>query len=221
MDFITTDTIKHFIEAYGALVYLLIAGVIFLENAGVPLPGETTLILAATFTAGAHPLLSFPFVLLAAIGGAVLGDNMGYFIGYRYGRDLVLKYGSRFGMTAEKFDRAEAAFLKNSGWAVYVGRFILLMRILAGPLAGITRMPYPKFVLFNTLGAVSWATAIATASYFFGNAVVEYMQSVGIWGLVILVAGIILFGIVRHYMDEKADEKAAEAAKKEESTVKK
>ncbi|MBC7881022.1 MAG: DedA family protein [Anaerolineae bacterium] len=220
MEFIT-DAIKHFIEAYGALAYLLIAGIVFLENAGVPLPGETTLILAGTFTAGAHPLLSFPLVLLAAISGAVLGDNMGYFIGYRFGRDLVLKYGSKFGMTADKFDRAEAAFLKNSGWAVFIGRFILLMRILAGPLAGITRMPYPKFVLFNTLGAISWATAITSAAYFFGSAVAGYIESVGVWGLGILVVGIILFGIIRHYMDEKADEKAAEAAKQEAGTVKK
>jgi len=209
------EGIRYFIEHYGAFAYLLVAGIIFLENAGIPLPGETTLILAGTLAGGSDPLLAFPLVLFSAIFGAVLGDNMGYFLGRRFGRDLVLRYGGRFGLTQEKFDRAEEAFLKNSSWAVFIGRFIILLRILAGPLAGITKMPWPRFVLFNTLGAISWASAITTASYFFGNAVSSYIEKIGVGGLVLLVVGIILFGVVRHLLDERAEKKAAlEAAER-------
>ncbi|AGY56369.1 DedA family protein [Gloeobacter kilaueensis] len=211
--------IQQFLETSGPLSYLLIAGIIFLENAGIPLPGETTLILAGVFAASGS--LSFPLVLLSAIGGAVLGDNMGYFIGRRFGRDLVLRFGRRFGLTQEKFDRAEAAFLKNSAWAVFVGRFIVLLRILAGPLAGMTRMPWPKFVLFNSLGAIAWASAIGTAAYLFGNVVLEYVEKLGIWGLILLVVAIVLFGTVRHFMDERSEKRAAARAKTEQTTASK
>ena len=205
------EVIKQFLETNGALGYFLIAGIIFLENSGIPLPGETTLILAGTLAAGTDPILSFPLVLLSAVAGAILGDNMGYFIGRRFGRNLVLKYGRVFGLTQEKFDSAEAAFLKNSGWAVFIGRFIVLLRILAGPLAGITRMPWPKFVLFNSLGAVAWASAIGTAAYFLGGAALKFVEGIGIWGLILLVAAIILFGVVRHFLDERALHKATQA----------
>lgn len=202
-------SIQHFLESYGPLSYFIIAGIIFLENSGLPLPGETTLILASALAAGDSAVLSFPLVLLAAVSGAILGDNMGYFIGRRYGRGLVLKYGSKLGLTQEKFDRAEIAFLKNSSWAVFIGRFIVLLRILAGPLAGITQMPYTKFVLFNSLGAICWATAIGTAAFIFGNAVAGFIEDIGIWGLVILVVAIVGFGVVRHFLDERAERKTS------------
>ncbi|MBW4697061.1 MAG: DedA family protein [Aphanocapsa lilacina HA4352-LM1] len=205
------ESIQHFLESNGPLGYLLIAGIIFLENSGLPLPGETTLILASVLAS--KEILAFPLVLIAAICGAILGDNMGYFIGRRFGRDLVLKYGKVFGLTQDKFDRAEAAFLKNSAWAVFIGRFIVLLRILAGPLAGITRMPWPKFVLFNALGAFAWGGAIGTAAYFFGVAVLKFFEGIGVWGLILLVVAIIAFGVVRHFMDERAEHKAAKKAK--------
>lgn len=212
-----TENIRYFIEHFGALAYVLIAGIILLENAGIPLPGETTLILAGTLCGGEHPILSFPLVLIAALSGAIVGDNLGYFLGRRYGRGLILRYGGKFGLNDEKFDRAETAFLKNSSWAVFIGRFIVLLRILAGPLAGITRMPWLRFVLFNALGALAWASAITTAAFFFGKAVSGFIESIGIWGLVLLVGGILLFGMVRHYMDEQAEKRAALEARKHPS----
>ncbi|WP_287128740.1 DedA family protein [Candidatus Cyanaurora vandensis] len=186
------QNLQPFLEANG---YWLIALIIFLENSGIPLPGETILIISGVLASQGR--LQIAGVLLAAITGAILGDNMGYFIGKRYGRNLVLKYGKVFGMTPAKFAKAEAGFLKNSAWAVFFGRFIVLLRILAGPLAGITNMPWPKFFIFNALGAISWATAIGGASYFFGKQVEQFFQSLGIWSLVIALGGILVYTLLR------------------------
>jgi membrane protein DedA with SNARE-associated domain len=209
------EAIQPYLETYG---YWVIALIILLENAGLPLPGETTLILAGVL---AHQgTLSFPLVLLAAITGAIVGDNCGYFIGRRYGRDLVLKFGKNFGLSPAKFAKAEEGFLKNSSWAVFFGRFIVLLRVLAGPLAGITQMPWPKFFLFNAMGAIAWASAIGTASYIFGQQVETFFKDLGIWALVIAVVLVIGFSITRTFIEErKLEREIKEAEKKAESTT--
>jgi len=200
--------------------YWLIALIIFLENAGIPLPGETSLIFAGVLASQGK--LNIGFVLLSAVMGAILGDNAGYFLGRRFGRSLVLKYGKIFGMTPEKFERAEISFLKNSSWAVYFGRFIILLRILAGPLAGITQMPWPKFFIFNALGAISWAGAIGGASYFFGKQVEEFFKDLGIWALVGVVAAVLLYSFSREWWEERKLKQAMDAdakAKKSDGQV--
>lgn len=205
------NTLLPFLEANG---YWLIALIVFLENAGIPMPGETVLILTSALAAQGR--LNFAWVLVAAVTGAILGDNMGYFLGRRFGRDLILKYGKVLGLTEAKFAKAEAGFLKNSAWAVYFGRFILLLRILAGPLAGITNMPWPKFFLFNALGAISWAGAIGTASYFFGKQVEAFFKDLGVWALVITVVLIVGYSVTREWFEERKlkRELAEEAAHK-------
>ncbi|WP_218079699.1 DedA family protein [Anthocerotibacter panamensis] len=192
------QNLQPFLEANG---YWLISLVVFLENAGIPLPGETMLILASAFASQGK--LNFAGVLAAAITGAVLGDNMGYFLGRKFGRGLILRYGKIFGLTPPKFEKAEVNFLKNSSWAVFFGRFIILLRILAGPLAGIANMPWPRFFLFNALGAICWATAIGTASFFFGKQVEAFFQGLGVWALVITVVLVILFSITREWWEER------------------
>ncbi len=209
------EAIQPYLETYG---YWIVALIILLENAGLPLPGETTLILAGVL---AHQgTLSFPLVLLAAISGAIVGDNCGYFIGRRYGRDLVLKFGGNFGLSPAKFAKAEEGFLKNSAWAVFFGRFIILLRVLAGPLAGITQMPWPKFFLFNAMGAITWATAIGTASYIFGQQVETFFKDLGIWALVITIVLVIGFSMTRTFIEErKLEREIKEAEKEDESTT--
>jgi membrane protein DedA with SNARE-associated domain len=209
------EAIQPYLETYG---YWVIALIILLENAGLPLPGETTLILAGVL---AHQgTLSFPLVLLAAITGAIVGDNCGYFIGRRYGRDLVLNFGKNFGLSQAKFAKAEEGFLKNSSWAVFFGRFIVLLRVLAGPLAGITQMPWPKFFLFNAMGAIAWASAIGTASYIFGQQVETFFKDLGIWALVIAIVLVIGFSATRTFIEErKLEREIKEAEKEAESTT--
>ena len=209
------EAIQPYLETYG---YWIVALIILLENAGLPLPGETTLILAGVL---AHQgTLSLPLVLLAAITGAIVGDNCGYFIGRRYGRDLVLKFGGNFGLSPAKFAKAEEGFLKNSAWAVFFGRFIILLRVLAGPLAGITQMPWPKFFLFNAMGAITWASAIGTASYIFGQQVETFFKDLGIWALVITIVLVIVFSMTRTFIEErKLEREIKEAEKEDESTT--
>ncbi len=204
--------LQSFLETYG---YSVVALVIFLENAGLPVPGETTLILASALSAK-NAALSFPLVLLAAVTGAILGDNMGYFLGRRYGRGLILTYGKFLGLTAPKFEKAEKSFLKNSAAAVFVGRFIFLLRVLAGPLAGITEMPWPKFFLFNSLGAITWASIIGTTAYFFGEKMGEVFKDLGIWAAVILIGAIVIFSLGREFWEERKLKRELEADKKNE-----
>jgi membrane protein DedA with SNARE-associated domain len=209
------DAIQPYLETYG---YWVIALIILLENAGVPLPGETTLILGGVLAN--QGTLSLPLVLLAAITGAIIGDNCGYFIGRRYGRGLILKFGKNFGLSPAKFAKAEEGFLKNSSWAVFFGRFIVLLRVLAGPLAGITQMPWPKFFLFNAMGAIAWASAIGTASYIFGQQVETFFKDLGIWALVIAVVLVIGFSATRTYFEErKLEREIKEAENKDESVA--
>ncbi len=208
------EAIQPYLETYG---YWVIALIILLENAGVPLPGETTLILGGVLAN--QGALSLPLVLLAAITGAIIGDNCGYFIGRRYGRGLVLKFGKNFGLSPAKFAKAEEGFLKNSAWAVFFGRFIVLLRVLAGPLAGITQMPWPKFFLFNAMGAIAWASAIGTASYIFGQQVETFFKDLGIWALVITVVLVIGFSVTRTYFEERKLEQEIKEAEKKDETV--
>jgi len=202
------DNIQPFLTTHG---YWIIAVIIFLENAGIPLPGETILIICGALAGQGK--LDLTWVLVAAISGAILGDNAGYLIGRRFGRTLVLKYGKVFGLTEAKFEVAEQSFLKNSAWAVFFGRFVLLLRILAGPLAGIINMPWPKFFLFNALGAISWASAIGLASFYFGKQVEQFFQSLGVWALVITLVAIVAYSVTREYFGEKKLEQQIEAEK--------
>lgn len=196
--------------------YWLIALIICLENAGIPLPGETSLIFASVMASSGK--LNIWLVLGAAVSGAIIGDNIGYFLGRRYGRELILRYGKVFGMTPERFERAEKSFLQNSTWAVYFGRFVILLRILAGPLAGIINMPWPKFFLFNALGAFSWAGIIGGASFFFGKQVETFFKDLGIWALVLVVVVVFGYALTREFWEEQKlkREMAAEAKKKAE-----
>lgn len=164
---------------------------IMLENAGIPVPGET-MIIAASVLAG-RGVLPFEGVLLASAGGAILGDTLGYWFGLKGGRPFFLRHGRWFGVTPEKLDRAEGVFKEKGDWAVFFGRWVALLRIFAGPLAGMMRMPYPRFLFFNAAGAVCWVGLVAGLSFFCSNqleAIVGVFHRLG-WSLLLL--GFLLF----------------------------
>jgi membrane protein DedA with SNARE-associated domain len=152
------------IEHYG---YLAVFALVMLEDFGVPAPGETALVAASV--AAASGRLSIWVVALAGIAGAILGDNIGYAIGHFGGQRLVVRLGSRIGLDADKFARAENAF-KRYGDAVVVGsRFVEVLRQLNGIIAGTLGMPWPTFLRFNALGAVAWVGVWASIGYFAGH----------------------------------------------------
>jgi len=159
------DLLRNALVQYG---YWALALTLLLENAGIPLPGETILLLAS-FLAYSEQKLSLPWIILVATIAATLGDNIGFAIGYYGGRPLLERYQSIFRIQKKTLDRGEDLFARYGAVTVLFARFVFGMRILAGPLAGVLRMSWRKFLLFNVLGAALWVTVIGVVGYFFGR----------------------------------------------------
>lgn len=163
-EFLSLDTIQNFAQQYG---YWAVFLGILLENIGIPIPGETVT-LAGGFLAG-NDQLNYWVVLADAILGATIGGNIGYWIGRYGGWVLLLNVGRFFRVQESQLSSLRNQFSDNAAKAVFGGRFVALLRVFASPLAGITEMPYPKFMFYNTLGAAVWASVMVTLSYFAGQ----------------------------------------------------
>lgn len=158
-------------------VYLTVGIIIGLESLGIPLPGEIALVTAAVLSTQADLNISPVGVGAAAIIGAIVGDSIGYSIGRRFGMGLFEKLGRRF---PNHFGTGHVALAKQlfTRWgvgAVFFGRFIALLRILAGPLAGALRMRYPYFLAANASGAICWAGGTTAVVYFLGLAAEKWL----------------------------------------------
>jgi membrane protein DedA with SNARE-associated domain len=187
-EFLSLETIQELAKQYG---YWAVFFGIALENTGLPLPGET-ITLVGGFLAGSGEL-RYWFVLGSAIAGASLGDNFGYWIGKFGGWPFLLRVGRIFRFTEEQLQGVKAQFSENAARAVFFGRFVALLRIFAGPMAGIAEMPYPQFLLCNFAGATLWASVMVTLSYFVGRFVplaqlVSLVAKFGIVALILVVA---------------------------------
>lgn len=164
IEFLSVDYIQEIARQYG---YWAVFIGIALENTGIPIPGETITIVGG-FLAGSGEL-NYWLVLLTVIAGAALGDNCGYWIGRWGGWAFLLKAGSFFRISEHRLEEAKSQFSKNAARAVFFGRFVALLRVFAGPMAGIVNMPYPEFLLCNFGGATVWATITVTLSFFLGR----------------------------------------------------
>ncbi|MEO0768271.1 MAG: DedA family protein [Cyanobacteria bacterium J06649_4] len=165
-ELIPLDMVQDIAREYG---YWAVFCGILLENMGIPLPGETVTLVGG-FLAGSHELNVW-YVLAAATVGAIIGDSAGYWVGYYGGWPLILRIGSWLKVSETALEKVRDRFSENAAKAVLFGRFVALLRVFAGPLAGITRMPYPKFLLCNAIGAATWASAMVSLSYFLGQLV--------------------------------------------------
>ena len=181
-------------EVIGRWGYLVIFAAMLLENAGLPLPGETVTLLGG-YAAGSGQL-NILGVMGAAAGGAVLGDNIGYWVGRRLGWGLILKVGRWLGQSPAQLEKLRDQFLRHAGKSVLLGRFIAVLRVVAGPMAGAVGMPYPKFLLFNVVGATLWATTMVSLAWLGGrwipvDRMVKGVVEFGL-GALVLVALIVL-----------------------------
>lgn len=180
------------------LIYLVVGFVVGLESTGIPLPGELTLVTAALMAASGK--LDPVLVGTAASFGAIAGDSLGYAMGRRGGRALLERLGRRFPrhFGPPHLARAEATFQRWGVWAVFFGRFVALLRILAGPLAGALRVPYHRFLLANASGGIVWAFGTTFAIFLVGQAAERWLKGFGWVALVVaLAAGAISTYVIR------------------------
>jgi membrane protein DedA with SNARE-associated domain len=172
--------------------YWAVAVALLLENAGLPIPGETVLLLASFLAYSQHDLRLQVIIVVGTIA-ATLGDNLGFTLGYYGGRPLLERHGKIFHVGGSALARAEGFFLRYGAVAVFFSRFVFGMRILVGPMAGVLRMPWKKFVAFNFLGAAVWVTAIAGAGYLFGRHWEQLVRNLKRFDVAVAVAvGIVL-----------------------------
>ncbi|HVO60987.1 MAG TPA: DedA family protein [Terriglobales bacterium] len=157
------EVLRGHLAAYG---YWAVAITLLLENAGLPVPGETILLLAS-FLAFSERSLHLPTIILVATCAAVIGDNIGYWIGHHGGRPLMQRYQHVLRHTA--IARGERLFARYGPMTIFFARFIAGLRIIAGPLAGALGMDWPKFALWNFLGAIVWVSVISSIGYFVGS----------------------------------------------------
>lgn len=194
------DSVQHWLSALPPVViYLLVGGVIGVESLGIPLPGEIALVSAALLTATG--VTDVWWVAASASAGAIIGDSVGYAIGRRGGRAMLERLGKRFPahLGPAQLARAELTFQRWGAWAIFFGRFIALLRILAGPLAGALRVPYRKFLVANAAGGIAWAAGTTFIIYAAGRAAEKWLSGFSWVALVLAVAaGIATSLILRH-----------------------
>ena len=179
-------------------VYLMVAAVIGVESLGVPLPGEVVLVSAALLAS--HGTVDPLLVGVFAVAGAVVGDSIGYAIGRKGGRALFERLGRKFPkhFGPDHLATAERSFQRWGMWAVFFGRFVALLRIFAGPIAGMLHMRYWKFLTANLLGGVAWAGGTTAAVYYVGVVAEAWLKKFSYFGLAAAVLiGIGSFVVVR------------------------
>lgn len=173
--FIAGD-LTHLIENFG---YVVVAGVVALEGMGIPLPGETALVVAAVYAERTHHL-NVGLVIAAAGAGAIAGDNIGFCIGREIGYRLVLRFGHYVGLNESRIKLGQYLFERHGGKLVFAARFVAALRTLAPLLAGLNRMAWRRFVVFDAGGGVLWATAVGTGAYLLGRGMEHVAKPAGI-----------------------------------------
>ena len=197
--------IANLIESYG---YIAIGFIVGLESVGLPLPGEIALVGAAIY-AGTSNDFSITYVILAAFAGAVLGTSIGFWLGREIGFPLIVRFGPRVGLTELRIKMAQYLFWRHGGKVVFFGRFVALMRALAGFFAGASRMPWYRFLVFNICGAAAWAAFYGVAAYLLGDEVKRLSSRISVVMLVLAVVAIAA-GVVFLRRREKALAEEAE-----------
>jgi membrane protein DedA with SNARE-associated domain len=192
MDFLhnSLQLIEQYMLAYG---YWAIFFGVMLENAGVPVPGETILLIAGYFASTGK--FNIALVMLIAATGAIIGDNIGFAIGHHVGRNVLLRVGRFFFLTPKRFKYMEGYFERHGNKTILVARFITGLRVFAALLAGASKMPWKVFFVFNVAGAVLWSVVITTLGYLFGQSLPLLIKWVGRSGTILLISAIVI-GIV-------------------------
>ena len=196
-------TLAPLLDSYG---YLAVGGLLFVEDFGVPTPGETILIAAAVY-AGAGQL---NIVLVVVIGflAALAGDNVGFAIGHFGGRALVLRFGRHVFLTEKRLDKAERFFTRHGGKVVTIARFVEGLRQANGIVAGLAKMPWRRFLVFNALGAALWVATWSAVGYLAGNNLTTIYDQLKRYELYLLAAlGVLVVVLIGRWLRRRNQER--------------
>src|SRR5437667_11723310 len=203
----TMSNLAHFLTTYGYWAVLVFVGI---ESIGIPFPGETMLLVAAIYAGRTHHL-SIPLVIVAAAAGAIIGDNIGFWIGREGGYRLLRRYGRYIRLEERRLKLGQYLFLKYGGKVVFFGRFVAVLRAFDAFLAGTNRMPWPRFLLFNATVGIVWATLYGLGGYFLGDNIHRLTGTVGTIALVLAVLVIIAFLVFLRRNEHRLEEEAERA----------
>ena len=177
------------LATYGYLAVFLFVGV---ESIGVPVPGETMLVTAAIY-AGTTGRLSIFWVIVASSAGAIVGDNIGYLIGRTGGYRLLRRYGRYIHLEENRLRLGQYLFHRHGPKVVFFGRFFSVLRIFAAFLAGVNRMRWRSFLIFNAAGGIIWSTIYGVAAYLLGQ---QLLRLSGQVDLVLAITGVAVIIVV-------------------------
>ncbi|HEX9068108.1 MAG TPA: DedA family protein [Ktedonobacterales bacterium] len=229
--------LPHLIDTWG---YLAVALAIGIESMGIPFPGETTLVLAAVYTGSSHNgHLNVVGVIAAAATGAILGDNLGFLIGLKGGYPLLRWLSNRWNIHPRHLEQGQAFYRSHGSKTVFFGRFVAVLRAWAAFLAGLNRMPWHTFLLWNAAGGILWAIIYGTLGHVLGHNLTllwNVLHAMGIAGVVgcalVIVAALIWWqmrgsqrayswlrtGVAREAADEEREHMTAPAEEPPTST---
>lgn len=184
---LSTTGLQELLQTWG---YGVVFMAMLLESAGLPLPGETITLLGG-YAAGSGQLQVLG-VIAAAASGAIIGDSLGYWIGRRAGWPFLLRMGALLRQSPDQLEAHRLRFLRHAGKSVFLGRFVAVLRVVAGPMAGAVGMPYRRFLIFNCAGAVLWASTMVSLAWLGGRWVpldrmLEGVLEFGVGALVLVV----------------------------------
>ncbi|MFM7733341.1 MAG: DedA family protein [Cyanobium sp.] len=202
----STEILRQWLQHWG---YGVIFAAMLLENAGLPLPGETVTLLGG-YAAGSGQLHLLG-VIGAAAAGAILGDNLGYWVGRRAGWPFLLRVGGLLRQSPEQMERLRESFLRHAGTSVLLGRFVAVLRVIAGPMAGAVGMPYRRFLLCNAVGACLWALTMVSLAWLGGRWIpfermVKGVVEFAIGGLLLLTVTLLLPKLVERWQEWRLGE---------------
>ena len=185
MHIVDGSFVEHIVAAYG---YYALALVVAGESAGVPLPGETMLVTASIYAGTTHGL-DIRLVIVVAAVAAIVGDNLGFFVGRRYGEAVLRRFGPGIGLDERKQVLGRYLFKRYGGAIVFLGRYVALLRTFAALLAGINRLPPLTFFAWNAAGGITWAPVFGLGGYLAGKGIERIAGPVGYVALALAVVG--------------------------------
>jgi membrane protein DedA with SNARE-associated domain len=195
--------LTHFFTSHGLP---LLFAVVLLESVGIPLPGETALIAFGVLASQGHHSIVWVIVLAAA--GAIIGDNLGYWLIGRWGgRELFERWGFLRRYSERFLPAAERLMAKHGGKTVFFGRFVTVLRYTAAWVAGIGRMNWWKFLFWNAAGGIIWATAVGLVAYYAGHAAADAIQRYGIYAAAGIVAALLVVLFATHYGKKRLEKR--------------